>query len=63
MTYQNIANPHRWLNHFPNLSRTSRVGKNMSEMSRRWKNMIILENGEKIMEDGLEKKALSFLVD
>ena len=27
------------------------------------KNMIILENGEKIMEDGLETKAASFLVD
>ena len=37
MTYQNIANPHRWLNHFPNLSRTSQVGKIISELSRRWK--------------------------
>ena len=36
-TYQNIANPHRWLNHFPNISRTSQIGKSMSELSRRWK--------------------------
>ena len=34
MTYQNIANPHRWLKHFPNLSRTSQISKNMSELSR-----------------------------
>ena len=27
------------------------------------KNMLILENGEKLMEDGLETKAPSFLVD
>ena len=26
-------------------------------------NMLILENGEKLMEDGLETKAASFLVD
>ena len=31
---QNIANPHRWLKHFPNLSRTSRISKSMSELSR-----------------------------
>ena len=27
------------------------------------KNMLILENGEKLMEDGLETKAPNFLVD
>ena len=27
------------------------------------KNMLILENGEKLMEDGLETKATNFLVD
>ena len=37
LTYQNIANPHRWLKHFPNLSRTSRIGKSMSELSREMK--------------------------
>ena len=34
MTYQNIANPHRWLKHFPNQSRTSQISKSMSELSR-----------------------------
>ena len=34
MTYQNIANPHRWLKHFPNLLRTSQIGKGMSELLR-----------------------------
>ena len=34
MTYQNITNPRRWLKHFPNLSRTSQIGKSMSELSR-----------------------------
>ena len=34
MTYQNIANPHRWLKHFPNMSRTTRIGTSMSELSR-----------------------------
>ena len=63
MAYQNIENPHRWLKHFPNLSRTSQIGKGTSEFSRRWKKMLILENGEKLMEDGLETKAVSFLVD
>ena len=33
-TYQNIANPHRWLKNFPNLSRTSQIGKIMSDLSR-----------------------------
>ena len=37
LTYQNITNPHWWLKHFPNLSRTSQIGKSMSELSRRWK--------------------------
>ena len=36
LTYQNTT-PHRWLKNFPNLSRTSRVGKIMSELSRIWK--------------------------
>ena len=63
LTYQNIANPNRWLKHFPNLSKTSRVGKSMSELSGDGNNMLILENGEKLMEDGLETKAPSFLVD
>ena len=34
LTYQNMINPHRWLKHFPNLSRTSRIRKCMSELSR-----------------------------
>ena len=34
MTYQNIANPHRWLKHFPNMSRMSRIRKSMSDLSR-----------------------------
>ena len=34
LTYQNIANPHRWLKHFPNISRTSQISKSMSELSR-----------------------------
>ena len=59
----NMINPHRWLNHFPNQSRTSQIIKNMSEFSRVMEKMIILENGEKIMEDGLETKDSSFLVD
>ena len=62
MTYQNIANPHKWLKYFPNLSRTSQVGKIMSELSRRWKKMVILENGGKVMKDGLATKGPSFLV-
>ena len=33
LTYQNIANPHRCLKPFPNLSRTSRIGKRMSDFS------------------------------
>ena len=33
----NMINPHRWLKHFPNLSRTSQIDKRMSELSRRWK--------------------------
>ena len=33
-TCKNIANTHRWLKHFPNLSSTSQIGKNMSELSR-----------------------------
>ena len=42
------------------MSRTSRVGKSMSEFQGDGKNMLILENGEKLMEDGLETKAASF---
>ena len=30
----NMINPHRWLKHLPNLSRTSRIRKSMSELSR-----------------------------
>ena len=30
----NMINPHRWLKHFPNQSRTSRISKSMSELSR-----------------------------
>ena len=30
----NMINPHRWLNHFPNHSRTSQIRKSMSEFSR-----------------------------
>ena len=30
----NIINPHRWLKHFPNQLRTSRISKSMSELSR-----------------------------
>ena len=60
----NMINPHRWLNHFPNQSRTSRIGKSMSELSRVMeKNMLILEYGEEVMEDGLEIKDISFLVN
>ena len=34
LTYQNIANPHRWLKHFPNQSRTTQIRKSMNELSR-----------------------------
>ena len=30
----NMINPHRWIKHFPNQSRTSRIRKSMSEFSR-----------------------------
>ena len=30
----NMINPHRWLKYFPNLSRTSKIGKSMSNLSR-----------------------------
>ena len=63
LTYQNIENPDRWLKHFPNLSMTSQIGKRMSELSREMENMLILENGEKFMKDGLETKEPNFLVN
>ena len=59
----NMINPHRWLKNFPNHSRTSRIRKSMSELSRVMENMLILENGEKFMKDGLETKEPSFLVN
>ena len=52
-----------WLNHFPNQSRTSQISKNMSELSKVMENMLILEYGEKFMEDGLETKEPNFLVN
>ena len=58
-----MINPHTWLKNFLNQSRTSRIRKSMSDFSRKWINMLILENGDKIMEDGLETKDSSFLVD
>ena len=61
LTYQNKANPHRWLKHFPNLSRASRIRKSMSELSREMKKHV--KNGEKFMKDGLATKGPSFLVD
>ena len=30
----NMINPHKWLKHFPNQSRTSRIKKTMSDFSR-----------------------------
>ena len=30
----NMINPHRWLKHFPNHSRTSKIRKSMSDFSR-----------------------------
>ena len=30
----NMITPHRWLKHFPNQSKTSRIRKGMSELSR-----------------------------
>ena len=59
----NMINPHRRLKHFPNQSRTSQIRKIMSELLIVMENMLILEYGEKIMEDGLETKDNSFLVD
>ena len=59
----NMINPHRWLKHFSNLLRTSRIGKSMSELSRVMENMLILENGEKFMKDVLAIKEPSFLVN
>ena len=35
----------------------------MSDFSREMENMLILENGEKVMKDGLATKGPSFLVD
>ena len=62
LTYQNIANPHRWL-------KTSQIYRRPHELEKSWvsrqgygKNMLILENGEKLMENGLETKAPDFLV-
>ena len=62
MTYQNIANPHRWLTH-------SQIYQGPHELEKEWvsfqgdgKNMIILENGGKVIKDGLETKTPSFLV-
>ena len=59
----NIINPHRWLKHFPNQPSTSRIRKSMSEFSRVIENMLILEYGEKFMEDELATKDTSFLVN
>ena len=59
----NMINPHRWIKHFPNHSRMSQTRKSMSELSRVIENMLILYNGKKIMEDGLETKDTSFLVN
>ena len=63
MTYQNITNHHRWLKHFPNQSRTSQISKSMSELSSMMENILILENGEKVMKDGLATKEPNFLVN
>ena len=60
LTYQNIANPHRWLKHFPNLSRTSRIGKNMSELSRRWKKHDYTKKWRKIHEGWVGNKRTQF---
>ena len=59
----NMINPHRWLKHFPNQSRISWIRKSTSELSRVMENMLILENGEKFMKDGLATKEPSFLVN
>ena len=54
-------NPHRWLQHFPNQSRTSGIRKIMSDLS------ILMERHanpikwREIMEDGLKTKDTSFL--
>ena len=59
-TYQNIANPHRWLKHFPNLSRTSGFGKSMSELSRRWKKHANPRKWRKINEVWVGNKNTQF---
>ena len=59
----NMINPHRWLKHFPNQSRTPQIRNRMSQFSRVMENMLILEYGEKVTEDGLETKDTSFLVN
>ena len=63
LNYQNMINLHRWLKHFPNHLRTSRIRKSMSELSRVMEKHANPGNGEKIIEDGLETKDIGFLVN
>ena len=60
MTYQNIANPHMWLKHFPNLSMTSRIGKIMSELSTIWKKHANPRKWIKIHEGWVGNKRTQF---
>ena len=63
MTYQNIANPHRWLSTYQIYQGPHELEKASVSCQGDGNNMLILENGEKLMEDGLETKAPGFLVD
>ena len=60
MTYQNIANPHRWIKHLPNLTRTSQIRKIMSEMSREMEKHANLGKWREIHEGWIDNKRTKF---
>ena len=49
-----------WLKHFPNISRTSRIGKIMSELSRRWKKHANPRKWRKSLEGWVGNKSTKF---
>ena len=59
----NMKNPHRRLKHFPISPRVHELDKEWVSYDEWWKKLVIMEYGEKIMEDGLATKDSSFLVD
>ena len=61
MTYQNIENPHRWLNHFQNMSRTSRIRKIMSDFSREMEKHDNLGKWKESHEGWVGNKGTQFL--